>query len=324
MKKIILTTATAAFAIMMTACGNAANTAATPAANNAADTVTAADASTAATSDAVTSSPSHDYSNITLDAIIKANNLENLIKQYGRVACTSTLTDENGKTTMESSSIFYNGDNGMESQSHITMNGSEYWYTQKKAPSNPLASYVYSDSNGYCLSPVSPDNAAASLQNDFLISDHSDEIFDSIVEQDGALILTTHTTGENGVPCECYYFIEPGSLRLYSINYIRHIDDTRSAMLVRLYTYGDTVDTSKLKTKDVYSQLPAGNAPCRLTVAYISDDGTSKNVVYNTTQGISVCCNNTAYTMYTDAGDASTAAEHVPLNSSEVTVYMKR
>lgn len=154
------------------------------------------------TATAATSSSSHDYSNITLDAIIKANNLENLIKQYGRVAYTSTLTDENGKTTMESSSVFYNGDNGIEAQSHVAMNGSEYWYTQKKSPSNPSVSYVYSDADGYCLSPVNPDNAVAALQNDFLISDHSDETFVSIAEQDGALILTTHATDENGLPGE--------------------------------------------------------------------------------------------------------------------------
>lgn len=262
---------------------------------------------------------------ITLEQVMEANRIENLLKNHGTVSMESRLYeaegDEEPVTTIRSQYTMEGGFLRMfRAQTFLNAPG---YYEEAYADANYSgAVYAMSESDGKCYMHIYPAEEYASR---VMAADEPESGGGELEErtvtdtawQDGAAVLTVKTSYRDeadsyAISC---YFVNPETCELYAVNtYTYGTDDSSMGAEERLYTY-DEADTPAASP---FHAVITDSDYCELSIIldYMGENQTT--YWYPVAHGTQVYFDTerSDYTLYTDADMTQPVEQYTPIDVS--------
>ena len=329
MKKIIyLTTAAVLTAASLAGCSSVSSTDNT-ADNTAADTTTAAAASDAEGSD----SAAADVSDVTLQDILDANNVADLVAKYGAVTLTTNgyFNDELGST---STYYFYTDDQGQMQMlgSMITEDGSLSPYYIATTSTEDSAALFTLEDNGIStpnIQVMDRESLDQTIEMYYQCEYEAPQVDVSL--QDDALVLTTHLDFEyNSGSSDTYYFCNPETLELYAINSVftyQYEEDGKEVTSGSQanYTFSYGVNEEAAGMTNAIDAAQTTDDPCEFTVVTNPGSADETTQTFHLTKGIHLTCvgYDVIDDLYSDAActQAINDTSTIDTDKDAVTVY---
>lgn len=327
MKRIMcFATASALAAAMLSGCSAASGT-------SSAESTSAATESTTAESTAASTEAAVDYSNVTVQDILDANNVADLVAKYGSVTMYSESSD--GDSAGANSTFYFHTNDAGELQmlGCISQADDSEQDINIAATSTDTGSGIYYyDESGASMQVVEPESLTTAISNYYVSIDTEQTLVDASLQDDALVVYTKDSYGDENNYAENYYYCDPDTLELYSISYVYHYDfsdgsssDISDAMkgetdIFYSFLYGENEDAASLK--DASEECLTDENPCVLTVVVKPGSDDSAEYTFNLKKGVTINAvgQDSIYNLYYDEA-CTQSVDTVNTNADAVTIY---
>ncbi len=304
-------------AVLLAGCSGTATSSADPAVSAAESS--AAEASSETVSDTDAAIAEDDYADVTLQQVMDANGLSDMVAKYGKLAAvTSVNTGE--EQTAETDFYFTanaTGEIQMHGRTVSYLDNSENQSFTTLVGSDTIPTAVYYTSNDYVGMTLLARDTAASTAAGFAYTYAYTETTAENALQDGALLLTTREDLDGGDYSEYVYYVNPESLELYAVFY-SYKTQTYSGQTVTNYYYGDDADTYAV-AEDASAQVLTDDNACEVTVVFNPGETSEETETFQVAKGTSF---NVEGETFSDAA-CSQVLYDLDTSTDSLTIYVR-
>lgn len=315
MKRKLFAALAAMCAVLLAGCSSGA------AASSSADSAVSTAESSAAeeSTEAGPETAGTDYADVTLQQVMDANNLSEIVAKHGKVAVVTSVSSDDEQTAETDFSFTANDGGELQMHGLITsyLDNEENQSTTTMVSTDTTPTAVYYSSNDYSGMTILPSENVVSTAESFAYTFTSSETTSENSLQDGALLLTVREELENDDYSEYVYYANPETLELYAVFY-SYKSGAYSGQTVTNYYYGDDADAYTV-TADASAQILTDANACTVTVVFHPGETNEETQTFQIVKGTSLSIDGEAFS------DAACSQELYDLDTSadSLTIYAR-
>ena len=230
-----------------------------------------------------------DYADVTLQQVMDANNLSEIVAKHGKVAVVTSVSSDDEQTAETDFSFTANegGELQMHGRTTSYLDNEENQSITTLVSTDTTPAAVYYSSNDYTgMTVLASGNAASTAENFAYTYPSTTETTAENSLQDGALLLTVHEEFEGDAYSEYVYYVDPESLELYAVFYT-YKSEAYNGQTVTNYYYGNDADTYTV-TENASAQILTDDNACAVTVVFNPGEADEETQTFQIVKGTSL------------------------------------